>query len=70
MWRAAALFDRLPRVPYAAIQRAAAVVSRHRGEPVLSHTMHVWALQQARRCEEEARYSRAARLVRLRAEAI
>ncbi|HZU88911.1 MAG TPA: hypothetical protein VE993_06605 [Stellaceae bacterium] len=45
-------------------------MSRHRGEPVLSHTMHVWALQQARRCEEEARYSRAARLVRLRAEAI
>lgn len=58
-------FAALRPVPAAAMQRAAARLPRSRGKPPLSYAGHVWALQEQRRREEEARYGRAARLAAL-----
>ena len=56
-----AIFRTLSPVPRAAIERAAARVPRFRAGPILSHAAHVWLLQEQRRREEEAKYSREAR---------
>jgi HK97 family phage prohead protease len=53
-------FAALRPVPQAAIQRAAARVARCRDGLVMSPTMHVWSLLEARKRDEQ-RYSREAR---------
>lgn len=54
------IFRRLA-IPQAAIERAAARIPRRRDGAPLSHAGHVWALQEQRRLDDEARFSREAR---------
>lgn len=60
-----AFFNSLPPLPRASIERAAALLPRAAGAPILSHAGHVWTLQQIER-EKERRYSYEARQAELR----
>ena len=64
-----ATISRLPAIPAAAIQRAAALLPTRRNGPLISPTMQTWALLEANRqreAEREREDSREGRLAELR----